>query len=109
MGDNDHALRTVFVADFKRGKIIELLQGKREWWDFLPGGRRVVGQGGGSSAVVFDLDQGWKLEIGGGPATEWEGLATIPGDPNRIILGRERGATRDLYLVELPSTAPATP
>jgi len=110
VGDNDHALRTVYVMDFKRGKRIELLEAKREWWRFLPGGNRIVGHGGGNSALVFDLQGRWKLEIGGGPATEWEGMTTIPGNPNEVILGRERGATRDLYRIRLPQSAPpATP
>ena len=71
-------------------------------WRFLGGdGSRIVGFGG-KEAYVLDLAQGIRYRVGT-PKEEWEGFARVPKDANRFLLGRERGAGRDLFWVRLPS------
>lgn len=88
------------VGSAVSGETRDLMVTEHEWWEFLPGSMRLVGHGGLRRFAVVDLRQGWKMELGR-PGEEYEGLAMVPGDPTRFFIGRERGNTRDVYLVEL--------
>jgi len=96
----NHRRARIVVVDFEAKTATITPRAAREWWKFLPGGNRIVGHGGNSSAVIYDLDQNWQADVGN-PNSEWEGLWTIPGDANRFAIGRERRGTRDVYLVTL--------
>jgi hypothetical protein len=76
-------------------------------WRFLGGGaNRIVGFGG-KQAFALDFAQGVRFTIGT-PKEQWEGFTRVPGDPSRFLLGRERGAGRDLFWVRLPAWARGT-
>jgi len=91
----------IAIVDFVRRTLTVVPRAGREWWRFLPGGLRIGGHGGSSGAMVYDLARGWSAPIGDAKS-EWEGLWPVPGDPTRLVVGRERGGTRDVYLVVLP-------
>ena len=90
----------IIVADFVTRTLTSLPRAGRDWWLFLPGSDRIVGHGGSSSAIVYDLAAGWQADIG--KRGEWEGAWIVPGDASRVILGRERGGSRDVFLATLP-------
>jgi hypothetical protein len=98
-GDRDRG--RIAVVDFEARRIVDLPRAGRQWFAFLPGGERIAGHGGASSALLYDLVGGWSADIGDAGA-EWEGLWTFPGDPARLVLGRERGGSRDLYVATIP-------
>jgi hypothetical protein len=88
------------VVDFETRTITLVPRAGRQWWRFLAGGQRIAGDGGSSSAMVYDLDAGWKSSVGDA-RSEWEGLYPAPDRSDRFVVGRERGGTRDLYLVTI--------
>ncbi len=90
----------VWVGDATTGRAVRMFTTEHEWWDFLPGGRRLVFHGGDARFAVADLEGGWEAELGDAHQ-EYEGLWVVPGDPTRFFIGRERDASRDIYLVEL--------
>jgi hypothetical protein len=96
----DRAGGRIVVVEFASRRIVELPRAGREWWTFLPGGQRLAGHGGASSGLVYDLAGGWRADVGD-PGAEWEGLWTFPDDASRLVIGRERGGTRDLYLAAI--------
>ncbi len=100
VGTGEHSPHDVYVADFQANKVRRVTHSSREWWSFLPGGKRIVGHGGTDKLVVYDLVRNVRTDIGK-PGEEWEGLSVFPGDDTRFVIGKERGGTRDLYLVEL--------
>lgn len=87
------------VADFAAHEVMRFPRGAYRDWAFLPGGHRVVGHGGPGPAVVIDLDEGWKRRVG--KRGEWQGVSTIPGSQDALIVGRESGSSRDLYWAEI--------
>jgi hypothetical protein len=101
VGRNEHSPRDVHVADFQTQSVKKVVHATHEWWTFLPGGERLVGHGGDEKLTVYDLSKSLKIELGHA-REEWEGLSPVPGDASRFVIGRERGGSRDLWLVELP-------
>ena len=100
ISDRPGAPEHLFIADATTGESRRLLESNHEWWTFLPGNQRVVGHGGEQGFVVADLVEGWFMELGE-RGKEYEDVGIVPGDPSRFFIGRERDATRDIYLVEL--------
>jgi hypothetical protein len=90
----------VGVVDFEARTISFVPRAGRQWWLFLPGGRRIAGHGGSSSAAVYDLEAGWRADVGD-TRSEWEGLWPTPTGDARFAVGRERGGTRDIYTVTI--------
>lgn len=90
----------VGIVDFEARTIGFVPRAGRQWWLFLPGGRRIAGHGGRSSAAVYDLAAGWRADVGN-TRSEWEGLWPTPADDGRFAVGRERGGSRDLYIVTI--------
>jgi hypothetical protein len=88
------------VANFETRTLTLLPTAGKEWWEFLPGGRRIAGHGGEAGAVLYDLKSNTRHQIGD-KKSEWEGMWVFPNRDDRVIIGRERRGTRDLYLVEL--------
>jgi len=91
----------IVVVDFASRSATITPRAAREWWQFMPGGTRIVGHGGPSSAIVYDLQNNWQADVGA-PDSEWEGVWMVPGDARRFAIGRERRGSRDVYLVNLP-------
>jgi len=99
-GEHPHRPRDLQLVDLAAATIQKVVRTNREWWAFVPGGRRIVGHGDMHGADVYDLAEAWHVMVGR-HGEEWEGVAVMPGDDSRLILGRESGASRDLYWVEL--------
>lgn len=97
IGDRHRPDAQIGVVDFRRREIRILPARGREWWTMIDGGRRIGGHGGHSSAIFYDLANGWRTDLGD-PGSEWEGMWADPAQPTRFALGRERRGTRDLYL-----------
>ncbi len=100
VGERRDPTSELFVVNFRERAIVRLPRAGREWWVFLAGGARVAGHGGDSSGLVYDLAANWSAEIGD-PKSEWEGMWPLPGDPNRLAVGRERRGSRDLFWVTI--------
>jgi len=100
VGDHPHRPRDLELVDLAAATIQKVTRTTREWWTFLPGGRRVVGHGDMHGADVYDLAEGWHARIGR-RGEEWEGVSPVTGDDARVIVGRETGSSRDLYWVDL--------
>lgn len=99
-GTHRAASSRVGIVDFAARTISFVPRAGRQWWLFLPGGTRIAGHGGRSSAAVYDLAAGWRADVGDS-RSEWEGLWPTPTGDDRFAVGRERGGTRDLYLVTI--------
>lgn len=100
VGKSEHAPRDVFVADLDGRRVRRLLSAEHEWWDFLPGGQRIVGHGGKTQLTIYDIPSGRRIVLGA-RGEEWEGVFLLPGRADRFLAGRERGGTRDLFWVDL--------
>ncbi|MEM9875018.1 MAG: hypothetical protein AAF928_08990 [Myxococcota bacterium] len=105
-GASDHGSHELWVASLDgtdRRRLLAATQ--HESWTFLPGNARAVGHGGtgGFTVVEIDGDRRWRWAASD---EEWEGMALVPGHDHLVVLGRERDAVRDLYLVRLDGDAP---
>jgi len=90
--------RDFYQADLKERTLRKLgTLGPREEWINAVGAHGFIASGG-ARLREFDLDAGEQLDITLGKG-EWEGFAAIPGAPHEFIVGKERGATRDLFRV----------
>jgi hypothetical protein len=99
-GKHTEANSRVGIVDFEARTIGFVPRAGRQWWLFLPGGRRIAGHGGRSSAAVYDLADRWRADVGD-TRSEWEGLWPTPAGDQRFAVGRERGGSRDLYIVTI--------
>lgn len=106
-----------FLYDLEQRSSRFLLRSGASQLRFLPGEKRLLRTDGigpeslallpdedraaAPGATLYDLDEEWQLPIW--DDGEIDGFSAIPGDSKRFLIGRERDATRDMYLVELPN------
>ncbi|MCP4444944.1 MAG: hypothetical protein GY811_06305 [Myxococcales bacterium] len=93
--------RDFFVVDLEARELRKLgALGPKEKWISAVGTEGFVA-GGGKRLLHFDVAGNARVDIALGKG-EWEGFAAIPGTTKEFIVGKERGATRDLFRVQLP-------
>ena len=104
-GGSDHEPHDLWLYELGQPKPRSVMREVvQESWAFLPNERRVVGHGGRDGFVVLETE-GTRRWIVNRRGEEWEGVVLVPSDDEHVLVGRERGGTRDLWLVDLEPDA----